>query len=322
MAVFPQIERLFWFHDQVKNGRRPNAARLAQRFEISNKTAQRDIVRLRDRLLAPLEYDPAGKGYYYSDDHFELPYLPASQQEILCLLLARKVLSQSAQGFISREIGGLLDRLYAAVRETGLTPQNAEDAFSATWIGYTPALEIVFRQTAFALLKRQLIRFTYRSPATDKLTRRAAEPHHLQHYIGGRMAVDGGRARDLAQPLEYHRGPRRGGDRSADGNVRDMKARLLDAHQPAAGLAARTPGFQALHAVVDTGRLGNQFDEDQRIDLTGRTQRPLFFGHGAHRRLVVVQLHDLLHQQHAPAVGNQGFGGQGFGSRMVHRHKA
>ena len=189
MAVFPQIERLFWFHDQVKNGRRPNAARLAQRFEISNKTAQRDIVRLRDRLLAPLEYDPAGKGYYYSDDHFELPYLPASQQEILCLLLARKVLSQSAQGFISREIGGLLDRLYAAVRETGLTPQNAEDAFSATWIGYTPALEIVFRQTAFALLKRQLIRFTYRSPATDKLTRRAAEPHHLQHYMASWVLI-------------------------------------------------------------------------------------------------------------------------------------
>jgi predicted DNA-binding transcriptional regulator YafY len=103
MAVFPQIERLFWFHDQVKCGRFPNAGRLAEQFEITRKTAQRDITRLRDRLRAPMAYDACRKGYYYTDDHFELPYLPASQQEILCLLLARKVLSQSAQGYISRD---------------------------------------------------------------------------------------------------------------------------------------------------------------------------------------------------------------------------
>jgi predicted DNA-binding transcriptional regulator YafY len=183
MAVFPQIERLFWFHDQVKSGRFPNAGRLAEQFEISPKTAQRDITRLRDRLRAPMEYDSHRKGYYYTGDHFELPYLPASQQEILCLLLARKVLSQSAGGYISREIGGLLERLCSAGQLPELTPQNAESAFSATWIGYSPALELVFRQTAFALLKHRLILFTYKSPATDNLTHRTAEPHHLQHYM-------------------------------------------------------------------------------------------------------------------------------------------
>ena len=183
MAVFLQIERLFWFHDQVKGGRFPNAGRLAERYEISHKTAQRDINRMRDRLLAPIEYDAARKGYYYTDDHFELPCLPASQQEILCLLLARKLLSQSAQGYINREIGSLLDRLYDAGRSSGLTAQVAESTFSATWIGFTPTLEVVFRQTAFALLKRRVIRFTYQSPTADKPTRRTVEPHHLQHYM-------------------------------------------------------------------------------------------------------------------------------------------
>jgi predicted DNA-binding transcriptional regulator YafY len=112
-----------------------------------------------------------------------MPYLPASQQEILCLLLAREVLSQSAQGYIGREIGNLLDRMGAIGRLSGLTPQIAESAFSATWVGHAPAQEEVFRQTAFALLKRRLIRFAYKSPATDKLTQRTVEPHHLQHYM-------------------------------------------------------------------------------------------------------------------------------------------
>jgi predicted DNA-binding transcriptional regulator YafY len=58
MALFPQMERVFWFDGQLKRGRYPNAARLAEKFEVSAKTAQRDIALLRDRLQAPIEYAP------------------------------------------------------------------------------------------------------------------------------------------------------------------------------------------------------------------------------------------------------------------------
>jgi hypothetical protein len=68
MAVFPQLERFVWFDSQLKDRRFPNASHLAQQFEVSHKTAQRDITRLRDRLRAPIEYDPVHKGYYYTDD--------------------------------------------------------------------------------------------------------------------------------------------------------------------------------------------------------------------------------------------------------------
>jgi hypothetical protein len=34
-----------------------NATRLAERFEVSGKTAQRDTALMRDRLMAPIEYD-------------------------------------------------------------------------------------------------------------------------------------------------------------------------------------------------------------------------------------------------------------------------
>jgi len=42
---------------------------------------------------------------------------------------------------------------------------------------------------ADALLKRHLIRFTYRSPATGQVTHRLAEPHHLQHYMASWVLI-------------------------------------------------------------------------------------------------------------------------------------
>jgi predicted DNA-binding transcriptional regulator YafY len=183
VAVFPQLERILWFNAQLKEGRYPNAFHLAERFEFSYKTAQRDIDLLRDRFQAPLEYHPSRKGYHYTDDHFELPCLPASQQEVLCLVLARSLLTHAAGGYITREIDSLLEKLFCAAAGIGLKRETADRLFSATWSGYTPAQEETFRQVAWALVKQRLVAFTYHSPLSENATARRVEPHHLQHYM-------------------------------------------------------------------------------------------------------------------------------------------
>ena len=65
-------ERFVWFDNQVRGRKYPNATSLAGAFEISAKTAQRDIDFMRDRLLCPLDYDPGQKGYCYDDERFSL----------------------------------------------------------------------------------------------------------------------------------------------------------------------------------------------------------------------------------------------------------
>ena len=42
-------ERFIWFDSKTKNKKYPNATSLANQFEISLKTAQRDIEFMRDR---------------------------------------------------------------------------------------------------------------------------------------------------------------------------------------------------------------------------------------------------------------------------------
>ena len=65
------VERIRWLHKRIKDGYFPNAKRLAERFCISQRQAQRDVEYLRTELGAPLEFCRIRKGYRYSEP-FEL----------------------------------------------------------------------------------------------------------------------------------------------------------------------------------------------------------------------------------------------------------
>ena len=53
MGDFLIFERFVWMDRQVRQKRYPNARKLAERFELSCKTAQRNIAFMRDRLAEP-----------------------------------------------------------------------------------------------------------------------------------------------------------------------------------------------------------------------------------------------------------------------------
>ena len=59
----------------------PNAARLSERFHISQRQAQRDVDCLRKKLGAPLAYSAERKGFYYTAP-FTLPLAILSDNEI------------------------------------------------------------------------------------------------------------------------------------------------------------------------------------------------------------------------------------------------
>jgi len=85
-------ERFIWFDDRVKQKKFSNTTSLSKQFEVSIKTAQRDIDFMRDRLNCPLFYNPGRKGYFYKDDTFSLPLIYLSSEELSSLLIARKFL--------------------------------------------------------------------------------------------------------------------------------------------------------------------------------------------------------------------------------------
>ena len=60
----------------------PNAQRLAERFGISHRQAQRDFEYLRRELGAPIAYDNSRKGFYY-EESYVLPVLLSSDNDDL-----------------------------------------------------------------------------------------------------------------------------------------------------------------------------------------------------------------------------------------------
>jgi len=153
-------------------------------FEVSQSTAKRLIVFFRDRLNAPLEYDRARGGYRYTDDSFELPRVPATQEEMLALLLARHLLERSAGGVIADRIRRFGKKLLAETAEFSMDPERVADSFSAVWHGYAPAPGKVFTAVSAAVMGERVLEIAHRNPSSGEATKRAVEPHHLKHAMG------------------------------------------------------------------------------------------------------------------------------------------
>lgn len=73
-------KRLQWLHKYIVNMRYPNASRLAERFGISHRQAQRDVTSLREDFGAPLAYSAEHRGFYYTEE-YSLPSYTADESE-------------------------------------------------------------------------------------------------------------------------------------------------------------------------------------------------------------------------------------------------
>lgn len=177
-------ERFVWFDNQVRARRYPNATSLAEAFEVSAKTAQRDIDFMRDRLFCPLDYDSSQKGYYYNDETFSLPMVYLSSEELSALLIARKMLQDISGGSIGQEISSIVDKITNILKKHSVLVDRIDDAFSFQLIEYSPAPDAVFKAVLEGCLKKKCLSFTYYSPATEKESERTFEPYHLLNYMG------------------------------------------------------------------------------------------------------------------------------------------
>ncbi len=114
-----RYERFFWFHGRIRAGKFPNAGDLKEKFEVSARTAYRDIDFMRVTLEAPLVYDPCRRGYRYSDDTYELPGHWISETNVLALALAVRLASTIPDPSLKDDLCRLIDRVTCSPHSRG-----------------------------------------------------------------------------------------------------------------------------------------------------------------------------------------------------------
>jgi predicted DNA-binding transcriptional regulator YafY len=180
-----KYERFFWFHGQIKAGRYPNTRNLVEEFEITTRTAQRDIDFMRDRLAAPFFFDRSRRGYRYSDNSFDLPGHWISETNVLALALAVRLASAIPNPALKDDLCRLIDRVTGATSKKGQSCLNrVTEKISVKNIEYAGVDAEIFRQVAEALFDDHALRITYHSPHTSETSTRTIQPLHLMHYMG------------------------------------------------------------------------------------------------------------------------------------------
>ena len=172
------LERIYYFHDELTRNRYPNARTLMREFEISLPTARRDIAYLRDRLLAPLEYNNRKNGFYYSEDSFNLPF--ANSPRIIFLLGMLNRLAEEAGLSGMAEIQQLESKLAGMVSSEG---EHIADKIHCEWIEVEHPSPVIFDVLIEAIVKKHRLHIRYKSLKQEQ-TERTVEPFRLINYQG------------------------------------------------------------------------------------------------------------------------------------------
>jgi predicted DNA-binding transcriptional regulator YafY len=185
MAGKLAYERYYWFHEQIKCNKHPNSKLLAEEFEISQKTAQRDIEFMRDRIGAPLEYSHADRGYYYTDKGYELPPIWLNESELVAFILAKRLATAIPDRNLKDSLNKFINKLSSRLSDkVGFNLDDIQDKISLKNIEYYSVDESLFRKVVNALFTKRSLAIQYYSPHKDERTNRKIIPLHLHDYMG------------------------------------------------------------------------------------------------------------------------------------------
>ena len=185
MAGKLAYERYYWFHGQIKGNKRPNSKLLADKFEVSQKTAQRDIEFMRDRIGAPLEYSHVDRGYYYTDKGYELPPIWLSESELVAFTLAKRLAAAIPDRNLKDSLSTFISKFSSRVSDkVGFNLDDIQDKISLKNIEYYTVDESLFRKVVNALFSEKSLEIQYYSPHKDERTKRKIFPLHLLDYMG------------------------------------------------------------------------------------------------------------------------------------------
>ena len=188
-----QTERIHQIVHLLETSRHPvSIGRFLDELEISRATFKRDIEYLRDRLGAPIEWQPgeagAGRGYVLREDHGEsaggygIRGLWFNQSEIHALLTMHQLASSMEPGLISAQSQALLTRITHLLGTANDDPRDVLSYLRVLHSATRRKSSDWFQTIGRATLRRRRLTIRYYTRSRDESTTRTVSPQRLLHY--------------------------------------------------------------------------------------------------------------------------------------------
>lgn len=176
----PPVVRMIKIHEALSAGKYPNCSKLADEFEVSTKTMQRDLEFMRDQLNLPIAYDAVRHGYFYEGPVAQFPMVTVSQGELVALLVAQKAVEQYKGTPFQKPLQAAFDKLVSSLgEEESISLHELSDAVSFRSSGVPEGQIETFELLADAVMRHERVEFDYKSPQARKPARRRVNPYHL-----------------------------------------------------------------------------------------------------------------------------------------------
>lgn len=193
----PPYARMIKIHEMLAAGKFPNCSTLADVFEVSYKTVQRDIDFMRDQMLLPIDYDSGQHGFHYTKPVSSFPTVNITQGEVVALLVAQKAIEQYRGTAFEKPLRAAFEKIANGLQEeVSFSLTDLGGAFSFRPMGAATQELEVFNLLAECVLSNRTVEFDYHALKKNKSERRRVEPYHLgcinnQWYLIGNDLVRG-----------------------------------------------------------------------------------------------------------------------------------
>ena len=181
-----RTERFHLIDQMLCNQRSVTRAQFLEALEVSPATFKRDLEYLRDRLAAPIVWDPELRGYRYESgaalEQFQLPGLWFNTSEIQALLSMDALLDNLQPGVLSKHIEPLRSRIRMLLDEGDHDAGEIARRIRVLPLAAKTYSSENFQLLCQALLSRRCVDMTYYSRPTDSSSERRVSPQRLIYY--------------------------------------------------------------------------------------------------------------------------------------------
>lgn len=195
-----KLERLIRIDYLIRNRHYPNAQRVAAQYEVSERTVWDDVAFLKERLNAPVEFEPERGGWYYTMPSYVLPAFMATEGELLAFLLSGELagsyLGSAYEAPLRRAITSLAQALPDHVQlDLGALAAHYSFVAGAT-AAANPRLLVDLNA---AIHERRPVEVRYYTASRDARTERVLRPYALRNVLGDWQLVAHDSLRDAVR---------------------------------------------------------------------------------------------------------------------------